>query len=505
MAKIRVGFASDWSIQGNKVGFGTTNPAALLDVADTLKADFNITGVATLTAYGGFVAQKQHIKKSAKVGVATVGLGTFQQYYEIETEFTDLGGVHHGDDQKFNTLSEDLVIDDGKILNITNTDMVGFTTMGEDAPHNHSSYVCEGSLEQVSVTGHFSVPNGGINDRQSFIEGTVRFNTDLNTLEFFNGDEWRQFTYNQGQSGRGMFMAGLDPANLKNIDLINIPTLGNATNFGDLLAAGYIGTTVSSRTRGIYGARYPSTTPASTNEYFTLASNGNSIYFGDLHINGSYGKGAASNSIRGIKAGYYNNNNAIEYITMATLGDGQDFGDLTEGRSYPAGMNNGIRGIFAGGFDGTGNQLSKKVIDYINVASLGDAVSFGDLTRHAITLESAVSSSTRGVCGSGEQYNGPGNVNRTQKIMDYITLASLGNATDFGEIGHIEGAGSSTLVRGCFGGGFLGGPGGQSIVNTISFITIASSGSAQDFGDLTRKAGYNAGTSDSHGGLVGGF
>ena len=87
--------------------------------------------------------------------------------------------------------------------------MVGVTTIGEYDPHTHASYVCAGSLEQVSVTGHFSVPNGGTNDRQETpIEGTVRFNDDLNTLEFFNGNEWRQFTYNQGQSGRGVIPTG---------------------------------------------------------------------------------------------------------------------------------------------------------------------------------------------------------------------------------------------------------------------------------------------------------
>ena len=84
MSKIRVGFSSDWNITGNNVGFGTTNPAALLDVADTLKADFNITGVTTLTAYGGFVAQNQHVTEPSKIGIATVGVGTFQQYYETD-------------------------------------------------------------------------------------------------------------------------------------------------------------------------------------------------------------------------------------------------------------------------------------------------------------------------------------------------------------------------------------------------------------------------------------
>ena len=51
----------------------------------------------------------------------------------------------------------------------------------------HHKFV-QDSLEEVSVTSHFSVPNGGIDERPEIaIEGTVRFNDDLNTLEFFNG------------------------------------------------------------------------------------------------------------------------------------------------------------------------------------------------------------------------------------------------------------------------------------------------------------------------------
>ena len=243
MPTIRIGYSSDFSINSNGVGIGTTFAAAntKLDVVGALKGDFNVTGVTTLAAYGGFVAQQQHVNKSTTIGFATVGLqtagvSTSVQYYETETGFTDLGGVHHGDDQYFNTLSGDLVIDDGQILNITNTDMVGVTTIGEYDPHSHSSYVCAGSLEQVSVTGHFSVPNGGINDRQlTPIEGTVRFNTDLNTLEFFNGVEWRQFTYNQGQSGRAVFGGGnYAPGESKTYDYVIMSTLGNTVNFGEI-------------------------------------------------------------------------------------------------------------------------------------------------------------------------------------------------------------------------------------------------------------------------------
>jgi len=288
MATIRVGFGSDFKVSDSKIGIGTANPTALLEVSETAKADFNITGVATLTAYGGFVAQNQHVTEPAAIGFATISVGTFQQYYETETGFTDLGGVHHGDDQRFNTLSEDLIIDDGQILNITNTDMVGVTPIGEYDPHSHSSYVCAGSLEQVSVTGHFSVPNGGINERQSFIEGTVRFNTDLATLEFFNGVEWRQFTYNQGQSGRGVFAGGYDFTNpgqnyRSTIEFIQISTLGNTSNFGDLLEPKRLSSGCSSSTRGLNsGGLTPSTIDRI--EYVTIASTGNSIDFGNLTV-----------------------------------------------------------------------------------------------------------------------------------------------------------------------------------------------------------------------------
>ena len=57
-----------------------------------------------------------------------------------------------------------------------------------------------GSVESVSVKHHFSVPVGDTaqrNETSGYAEGTVRYNTDLGTMEFFNGNEWRQFTYNQ--------------------------------------------------------------------------------------------------------------------------------------------------------------------------------------------------------------------------------------------------------------------------------------------------------------------
>ena len=60
----------------------------------------------------------------------------------------------------------------------------------------------------------------------------------------------------------------------------------------------------------------------------------------------------------------------------------------------------------------------------------------------------------------------------------------------------------SSSVRGVFGGGFTG-P-GPTRYNTIDFVLIASTGNAQDFGDLIEDRTAPGSACDSHGGL-GGF
>ena len=82
--------------------------------------------------------------------------------------------------------------------------------------------------------------------------------------------------------------------------------------------------------------------------------------------------------------------------------------------------------------------------------------------------------------------------------MDYITISSTGNATDFGDLTrsayYIGGACNKT--RGVFGGG-------NSATNVMDYITIASTGNATDFGDLTVSGSrQNDGTGSNHGGIA---
>jgi hypothetical protein len=177
MPSIRIGFSSDFTLKNQLVGIGTDTADVKLEVVGVLKGDFNISGVTTLTSYAGFIPQKQ-----SGDGVT------------LTTEV--------------NTLSEDIIVGLGKTFTVS----IGST-------------VNIGTLESISIGAHLSVPNGGITLRpQDPIEGTVRFNDDLNTLEFYNGVEWRQFTVT-GASGRGVFGGGGTPTYSSTIDFINISVL----------------------------------------------------------------------------------------------------------------------------------------------------------------------------------------------------------------------------------------------------------------------------------------
>ena len=469
MANLRIGISSDFVLNNSRIGIGTINPQAPLDVRGAIKGDFNVSGVATLSAYSGFTPEFQNISIASTIGFSTSGVGTFIQVTESETGYLSLSG-------EFNTVSEDIIVDEGRIFEVS----IGST-------------FAVGSLESISVQSHFSVPDGGTLERNANpVEGMVRFNDDLNTLEFWNGFEWRQFTVT-GASGRGVFGGGYSPTVSSTIDYINISSTGNAISFGVLTVSRGTLSSCSSNIRGVFGGGASPYT--NTIDYITIASQGNAILFGTLSTANRGYLSACSSSTRGVFGGGYRISpsaieNVIDYIQISTLGNALDFGDLTQARYALSACSSPIRGVWGGGY---ASPLIVSTIDYITISSTGNAVNFGSLTqtRRAVT---ACSSPTRGIFGGG---NSPSLVN----TIDYITITSTGNASDFGDLTiPINGSSAiSSQVLGVFGGGLI-----PSAINTLNYITISSTGNAQDFGDLTQARGYFGGCSDSHGGL-GGF
>ena len=305
-------------------------------------------------------------------------------------------------------------------------------------------------------------------------------------------------TAERGSRGRGLFTGGAEPARVNTIQYITIATTGNSSDFGDLINASGNLDSLSSSTRGITAGGLtpsPALTYFNTMDYVTISSTGNAFDFGDLVKYQRATLTGFSNSTRGIfAAGQYITPsvvyvNTMEYITIATLGNASNFGDTTVAAGTRGSCSSPTRGVIAGGYVGPNRT---NVIDYVTFASTGDALDFGDLTLEASNM-CGCSSSIRGIFH-------PGQTPTILNTIEFITIASLGNATDFGDLteARTNANSCSSLARGVFAGGTNPTP---SVVNTIDYITIATTGDAVDYGDLDNVRQTFGACSDSHGGL----
>ena len=296
-------------------------------------------------------------------------------------------------------------------------------------------------------------------------------------------------TYRGGR-GRAVRAGGIrtspSTARVDNMDYFTIATLGNAVDFGNLTAATAQGGGCSSSTRGIFGGTTPDGSTDTNNiEYITISSTGNAFDFGDFTKVGNNRRGA-SNETRGIFFGRGDNPltfKDITYIAIATKGNAADFGELTTTSSSGGSLANNTRGIYAI------RSNSSNIIDYITIATTGNAQDFGDYHTANVAITNGLSSPTRGVFSGG--YISPASTDE----ISYITIASKGDTQDFGNltVAYNEQGATSSHIRGVIMG---------ANDNHIEYITIATTGNAADFGDLTQTTvSYAMACSDSHGGL----
>ena len=305
----------------------------------------------------------------------------------------------------------------------------------------------------------------------------------------------------RGGRGRGVIGSGsLIPAGtaVNTLNLITIATTGDATDFGDLSHGGAYRGGLASCTRGIFA----NASNDNTYDYVTISSQGGASDFGDMSVNRN-GLAAFGNQTRGVLAGGYTTpantqTPLMEFITIATTGRTNNFGELPRfGRELMAGFASPTRGIIAGGARGAITTQVESDIQFVTLATGGSSQRFGELSRLRYRLPGA-SNSTRGLTFGG-RYPGQTGVNE----IDFITIATEGNAQDFGDLTaavHESGA-FAGITRG-FNFGGESAPASGALFNTIDFVTIASTGNASDFGDLLAVVGDDpAGISDSHGGL----
>ena len=257
-------------------------------------------------------------------------------------------------------------------------------------------------------------------------------------------------------------------------------------------------TTQRGRGRGVYGGGADSPNASLTKMVsIEIQSGGNTVDFGSLTgTNRAWIQGLGS-STRGIwfggaDYGGSNKENTIDYVTIATTGDATDFGDSTKATGWTGSVSNDTRGVNAGGYPSGSNT---NAIDYITIATTGNASDFGDLTGANRGL-CGMSSPTRGVFAGG--YVDPAVTN----VIQYITIATTGNATDFGDLlaagRHDAGGAVFSQTRGVVCGSYA------PTTNAMEYITIATTGNALDFGDLLVATAYCGGVNNTTRGVLSG-
>ena len=303
----------------------------------------------------------------------------------------------------------------------------------------------------------------------------------------------------RGGRGRGVF-AGMEPK-AQHIDMIEIATTGNATDFGDLRQSKMATSATASSTRGVVFGGYSAPSYLTDIDYITVSSGGGANEFGEL-INNRGWSAACGDGIRGIVAGTWPGPAAIEYVNIATTGDANEFGELSvrpagfpgsqNGHEITGGCGSPTRGIFGGGAFGSPTTTGTNLIQFISIQSGGSSTKFGELNNPSYGV-SASSNSIRGLFYGGRAPS------PTHDTIDYITIATEGNATDFGNLlaARRDTAACASSVRGIIAGGKA-----PSFDNVIQYVMIASTGNSVDFGDLTQAQAQMGGFSDVHGGLA---
>ena len=161
-------------------------------------------------------------------------------------------------------------------------------------------------------------------------------------------------------------------------------------------------------------------------------------------------------------------------------------------------LDGGARAIRAGGQVGGSPYPRTDTMDFVTIPTAGNATDFGNLTQVKFGPAGA-GSKTRAVFMAG------GTPSRLSEI-DFVTFSSTGNAADFGDMTVARAAGGmaghSNETRALLSAGST--PSSDEN-DTIDFITIASTGNGLDFGNLTQAvSGIMASGNATRGLLAGG-
>ena len=122
-----------------------------------------------------------------------------------------------------------------------------------------------------------------------------------------------------------------------------------------------------------------STNPSSLGATWINTTSGEIFVATDITTGENNWLGTAGTEVVPDSAAYFGsrglwNTSVIDYVTIATPGNAIDFGDLSVARYATGACSDGTKGLWGAGYS------SHNTIDYVTIATTGNALDFGDLT-----------------------------------------------------------------------------------------------------------------------------
>ena len=547
MAKIRFGYSDDFTAKNNKIGINTTIAQEKVDVVGVVKGkDLRVTGVSSQTGYEGFLRADHQIEEETQLnfgqginaslsGEIIVGTG---QTVTVNTVQDDpLGpelitnGNFDSDVSGWTAATNTAVALDGGRIKITNSTTVYGSAYQDITVVPGETYVINVHYAGGTGSGNYHVGDTSTSNKYlSAVSGKKAF-TPESTIA--------RVVLNVGGNTSGHYVL-FDSITVKKennvsdkttraggsqIECMKVyntftPPSGDTNQRpskpkpGELyynydfktieFHDGYGWRQVDNTTRSgravFMGGEAPTPTYALSGKnisYANISSLGNSNNFGDLSLNGKYGASGMSNSTRGVIAGGWNsspgpgNQFDIEYITIASEGNAIDWGENNTGGWGSSGSSSSTRGLSAGG----GYPSASVTIDSIFFSTTGTKEDWGDITALRARGTTSCNDTTRSVF-----FGGYAPVHSS--LIEYKTTASNGNTIFFGDLitTAMLAPGMSSSTR-----GVMGTQDYDANDAGMGYITIATTGNAQYFGDLTVARGWGGATANQVRGLyVGG-
>ena len=436
MAEFRQGYLDDYTQNNTGVGIGTSSAsdAKLEIIGGTTTQELNVTGIASFTSVSGFI--EKHTTYTENVNINAGDSGTLSGEIIVGVGLTMNVGT--------SVTSSQGSIHSLKVSNMFQPPSGTTNQRPAGKPgalfYNFDLKTIEffdgGSWRQVDnvTTSTRAVLAGATSDGE--LIHSINISSEGNSIDFGRLQTGKSELNGMSDGTRGVFANGYDsPARINVIEYVTIAAGGNSIDFGDSTQMRNSGDSAcSSSTRGVMGGGYSSgNSPNQQNviDYIEIQTIGNALDFGDLLHNNRYGHGACSSPTRGLFGGGRESpagsQKDITSITIASKGNSVQFGNLTQKRAYMGCSGNSIRGIWGGGYD-SGSGDGKKTIDYVTIASDGNAIDFGDRTKGG-SYGCATASQTRFV-----MFGSRVSPNVAENVIDFVQIATQGNAVDFGDI-----------------------------------------------------------------------